>query len=131
MVLLEAHQVIPRNAIVSIIETVRNRVLNFALEIEAANPKAGEAAPGSKPLPDQIVNQIFNNYISGNVGNMVSGSSQFQQTARIDVAKGEKAELRNALKSLGISKADITDLEAAIETEQPLKGSAFGTKVSV
>jgi hypothetical protein len=47
MVLVEAHQVIPRNAIVSVIETVRNRVLNFALEIEAANPKAGEALPAA------------------------------------------------------------------------------------
>lgn len=130
MVLIEAHQVIPRNAIVWVIETVRNRVLNFALEIEAADPTAGEPTPGSKPLPERTVNQIFNNYISGNVGNIASGSSQFQQTAHLEVNVGDKRALRKVLKSIGISPAETDDLLTAIESDPPLTTGTFGNKVS-
>lgn len=129
-VLVQAHQVIPRNAIVSVIETVRNRVLNFALEIEAADPAAGDALPGSQPLPPQKVTQIFNNYISGNVGNIASGSSAVRQVAHINVSIGDKVALKKALKSLGVSDADIKDLEIAIKMEPPAKSGHFGEKIS-
>jgi hypothetical protein len=131
MRLLEAHQVIPRSAMVSVIETVRNKVLNFALEIEAANPSAGEAAPGSEPLPQKIVNQIFNNYISGNVGNIASGSSNFEQSAEIDISKGDDEALRRALKSVGLSRGEIDDLRVAIASDPPLTANRpFGPRVS-
>ena len=44
-----------------------------ALEIEATNPDAGEATPDAKPIPEERVSQIFNNYVFGNVGSVASG----------------------------------------------------------
>jgi len=131
MTLIQAHQVIPRNSIVSIIETVRNRVLNFALEIEAANPDAGEAAVDSAPIPKQTVNQIYNNYITGNVGNIASGSSHSSQTAILQIAAGDRDALRSALSSVGISGRDATELEKAISADPKLApGQPFGAQVS-
>ncbi|MEO6787813.1 MAG: hypothetical protein ABI318_16935, partial [Chthoniobacteraceae bacterium] len=119
-----------RASVIAIIETVRNRVLNFALEIEAANPNAGEAAPGSKPLPEKIVTQIFNTNITGNVGNVATGSSHFQQAATVQITAGDTKALRESLKSLGVSDAEADELEAAIESDPPLKKrKGFGRKV--
>jgi hypothetical protein len=48
---LAAWKVIPYNALVALIDTVRNRILSFALEIEAEAPDAGEAPPNTIPVP--------------------------------------------------------------------------------
>jgi hypothetical protein len=45
--LLEAHIEIPRNAVVGVLDAVRNKVLKFALEIEQQNPAAGDVSPGT------------------------------------------------------------------------------------
>src|SRR5437588_98914 len=63
--LLEAHMEIPRNAVVGVLDSVRNKALKFALEIERVAPAAGEVSPGAKPVPDERVSQIFNTYIMG------------------------------------------------------------------
>ena len=72
---LQAWKVIPITAVVAAIDSVRNRVLNFALEIEAAAPDAGEAPINSSPLPQEMVHQIFNTYIAGDVQNVAAGST--------------------------------------------------------
>jgi hypothetical protein len=131
MELIQAVQVVPRNAIVSVIETVRNRVLNFALEIEAANPSAGEADPGSIPLPERVVNQIFNNYITGNVANIASGSGTFHLSSAFNIARGDDDALKRALASLGVSHTDSNELAKAIKADSPLAiGEGFGPRVS-
>lgn len=53
-----------------IIETVRNKLLEFVLQIEAENPNAGEASPGEVPVQKERVTQIFHTYISGGVAHI-------------------------------------------------------------
>jgi hypothetical protein len=81
MVCMQAWKVIPASLLVAILDTVRTRVLNFALEIETQNPSAGEAMLDEKPLPPETVQQIFNTYISGDVQNLASGSTNVSQSA--------------------------------------------------
>ena len=64
MVCMQAWKVIPASALVAALDTVRTRVLNFVLEIEAQNPAAGEAMIDEKPVPPEKVQQIFNTYIT-------------------------------------------------------------------
>lgn len=73
---LKAWQEISAAKIVAIIETVRNRLLEFVLQIEAEAPAAGEAEPGHAPLPQDTVTQIFHTYISGGVAHIGSKESQ-------------------------------------------------------
>ncbi len=56
----QAWRDIPTSSLVAILDTVRNRLLDFVLEIEAEAPEAGEAEIGIQPVPDAVVNQIFN-----------------------------------------------------------------------
>ena len=60
---LHAWKVIPVQALVGTLNEIRNRVLSFALEIEAENPEAGEAALNSEPVPPAKLTQIFNRRI--------------------------------------------------------------------
>ena len=82
---LVAWKTIPRNALVAVVDTVRNRVLSFALEIEGEAPDAGEAPVNSQPVPQDRVTHIFNTYISGNVQNVATGSTNFSQTAEVNI----------------------------------------------
>lgn len=56
---MQAWKVIPIGAVVGVLDAVRNRVLNFVLEIEAEEPSAGEASINSNPLPQERIQQIF------------------------------------------------------------------------
>jgi hypothetical protein len=82
MVCMQAWKVIPASALIAALDSVRTRVLNFVLEIEAQNPAAGEAMANEKPVPQEIVQQIFNTYITGNVQNVATGSTDVRQHAK-------------------------------------------------
>jgi hypothetical protein len=60
---MSAWKVIPYNSLAAIIDTIKTRVLNFSLEIEAQAPDAGEAPLNTPPLPQEKVSQVFNTYI--------------------------------------------------------------------
>src|SRR5262249_981540 len=42
---------LPENGFAELLGSVRTRALDFVLEIEGENPDAGEATPGSRPVP--------------------------------------------------------------------------------
>jgi hypothetical protein len=72
---LDAWKVIPHNALVALVDTIKTRILRFALEIEEEAPDAGEASPRQPPLPQEKVWQVFYTHIVGDVQNVAPGSS--------------------------------------------------------
>jgi hypothetical protein len=59
MVCGQAWTEIPTAALVAILDTIKTRILDFVIEIQAENPNAGDALPHEKLIPDQIVNNIY------------------------------------------------------------------------
>lgn len=90
---LEAWKVIPVNALVGTLDVIRNKVLNFVLEIESEDPQAGDAPINSQPVAEGKIEQIFHTHISGNVQNVATGSSHFKQHA----VSNEQNEVFNQL----------------------------------
>lgn len=84
MVCTEAWQVISSSYLASIIDIVRTKILNFVLEIEAENPGAGEAEMNSNPIDPNKITQIFNTTIYGNVQNVATGGSDFEQNSQVN-----------------------------------------------
>jgi hypothetical protein len=113
---MQAWKVIPVNSVVAALDAVRNRILSFVLEIEAESPDAGEAPLNSNPLPQEKVHQIFNTYISGNVQNVATGSSQFRQKAS-NTHTNEKLfqDLLDSLRNSGADSVSVDELSGAIE----------------
>lgn len=125
---LSAWQVIPRGAIVGILDTVRTRILNFVLEIEADAPDAGEAAPGMHPVSQERINQVFHTEIYGNVGNVATGSTGVSQTNVVGVAQGDFNSLRTYLSSLGLDDEDLGELEKATSDDQQSRKSGRASR---
>lgn len=127
---VNAWKVVPKSSVAALLDTVRNRVLSFVLEIEAEAPDAGEAPPNTKPIPDERITQVFNTYIQGNVTSLTAGSQTITQTTEITIIKNDLDSLKQYLKSLGISEPDLGELEEAIseDSKSEVKGK-LGKKV--
>lgn len=82
---LGAWQVINPAALVGIVDTVRNRILDFVLKIEAENPDAGEALPNSEPVPMEKLQPLVHNVFYGPVGSFAQNSEQFSQTVNVGI----------------------------------------------
>lgn len=63
MVCTRAWTDIPTASLVGVLDTVRSRILDFVIDIEAENPDAGDAESGEKPIPDAVTSNIFQNCI--------------------------------------------------------------------
>jgi hypothetical protein len=121
---MQAWKVIPTNAIVGALDVVKNRILSFVLEIEAEAPDAGEAAINSNPLPQEMVHQIFNTYISGNVQNVATGSTDFEQNAINNAASPEVfSQLTEAIEAIrgtpeyGLVQTNVQEMESSYGTD--------------
>jgi hypothetical protein len=130
---LGARQEISAAALVSIVEAVRSKLIDFVLEIEAADPTAGELDNGTGHLAADRVSQIFNNtiYNYGGSANVASGSSQVTQNATAGIRKGDSRDLIDYFRSVGITDGDLQDLAAALESDvRPPESGRWGPKIS-
>lgn len=88
-----AWQEIPHSSIVSLVDTVRNRVLRFALELRQ---ELGDVSDDPTTLPAEKVDQYVTNYIFGG-NNVFSGTTNgVTQIGNIVVAKGDLTGLNGA-----------------------------------
>jgi hypothetical protein len=127
---ISAWKVIPEGSIASILDTVRNRVLSFALKIEAEAPDAGEAEPNTEPIANEKVTQIFNTYIQGDVTNLAAGIQPSIEHTQITVTKNDFSSLQSFLSSIGLGQQDIDELSEAIDEDEPSRNpNDFGGKV--
>jgi hypothetical protein len=94
---IRAWQDISVSAVVGIVETVRNRLLEFVLQIEAEAPGAGEVGPGEATLPQERITQIFNNYISGGVTHIAAaGSSRVSNAMQVGSMSNSQVQQASA-----------------------------------
>ncbi|NNH77714.1 hypothetical protein HLH17_08600 [Acinetobacter sp. ANC 5380] len=114
---IQAWKVISIASVIGIVDTVKTKILNFALEIEVINPKAGEAELNSNPIPQEKVSQIFNFNISGNVQNLASGNNQSSIHQKSNNSQIPEAfiNLLNDLKSSEIEEGLVLEVESRIE----------------
>lgn len=116
---MAAWRIVPRSALASLVDVVRNRVLGLVLELEEANPNAGEASSSETPVAPSVVHQAFHTHIYGSVGNIATASSNVVQTAEVNiVARGDIAGLRTELLRLGLPAEDIAELETALAEDK-------------
>jgi hypothetical protein len=123
-------QTAPRAAIVGIIDTVRNRILEFCLRLGQETPELldddGKAASASMEVATvarNIYNQVF--LFGNHTGNIANASPGATLTTNIE--PGDLAGLTKALEDLGVPKKDCQELEQAIVEEKDTDG--LGPKV--
>ncbi len=111
----DAWIVIDPSSLSRLVDSVRSRLLGFAIAIEIENPDAGEADIRSTPIDPERVTQVFHTVIYGGTNNVVAGSSNFAQHSAIsDVRPGDIESLKACLASVGTEPQDIQKLESEL-----------------
>lgn len=130
MTCMAAWRILTDAALVSMLDTVRNRALTFVLEIEAQAPEAGETQPGVIPLPQEQVTQVFNQIILGGTNTIAAGRDFSQQTVT-NVQPSDLPSLKAYVDSLGMASDDVAALEEAVIVDpRPETPEAFGPKAA-
>lgn len=120
---MQAWKVIPITALIAALDEIRNRILNFVIEIESEDPNAGEAPVNSASVSPEKVHQIFNTYISGTVQNVATGGHSFEQHATYSAQNEEFfQELLTALESLNQPEL-IAEVRAEVKGMQVAQGA--------
>lgn len=70
---IRAWQQISPSSLVGMIDQIKNKVLGFALDIEAEAPEAGSIPGVSQGITSEQVTQFFTTNIQGNIGVMQTG----------------------------------------------------------
>ncbi|MBL8160002.1 hypothetical protein JNJ66_06105 [Candidatus Saccharibacteria bacterium] len=121
MVLGSAAKVIDRTLLHGVAESVRTRVLDFVISIEAElNLGAGTLqAPEYIESPsNKTVTQIFHTTIYGNAANVaVANSADVHQSVDM-IQPGDFASLRSYLTSQGLAAVQIDELEKAVGEDE-------------
>jgi hypothetical protein len=108
-----AWQEIPVSVFVGLIDTIRTRVLRFALELK---DELGLVSEDLKELPKEKVDQSVITYIFG--GTNVFASKDFTQIESIEIGKGDWSSLAEALtKRLGVQTSALSELKAALDDD--------------
>lgn len=118
------------SALVEVLNSVRNRLLDFALALWKEAPNAGEVGNGSSAMLEiKKVTQIFNTTVYGGSANIVGTSSVSAITFNI-VAK-DFSSLERVFLENGVPEEEITLLRSVIDSEPaPITKGKFGPQVS-
>jgi hypothetical protein len=115
LVLNRAWQLIPGSVLVGLLETVRTRVLRFALDLRG---QLGPTAPTVEKLaPAAIERSVVNHIYAGNVL-IAAHAENFSQLSQTNIAAGDSAALKTALRGLGITDVGIKQLETDMDAEK-------------
>lgn len=118
--LVEAWRLVSKAAVSGIIDTVRTRILEFALsigqEIDFKKKPGATVDEIVKPSPEKVT-QIVHNTIYGGA-NVAVGNSGSTVQNNIQVIPGDFESLKQYLKGIGLTDSLIDDLDAALEKDQ-------------
>lgn len=116
--------------LLELLNTVRNRILDFTLAIWKEEPLAGEIfnKAGGELQPTKVT-QIFNTTVYGGSANLVGSATD--STIEFNVTFGDFASLERLLRKKSVSDEDIKDLQEALQKDsQPTSNQKFGPSVS-
>lgn len=113
---VSAWKEIPIGAVVRLLDSVKTRVLGFAIDLEREAPDVGDTPIGREPqVSQEKITQIFNTNISGSVGNISNASSAFSQEAHVSIQPGDWQALNTYLGRFGLHANDLDGLKATLE----------------
>lgn len=127
---MRAWKSLERNEVDQILDTVRNRLLDFILELQKMYPEISSSQDAISGIPEEKVKSAFYVSIIGNE-NVVATGSHISQAVYQQIAKDDLNALLNFMKQIGIREKDIEELKKAIKKDgQRTELEKLGPKVS-
>jgi hypothetical protein len=124
-VLNRAWQEVPGSCMVGLVETVRNRVLRFALDIK---DQLGEDQESVAQLPAETVEKsVINNIYGGSVF-IAAHAETISQVAHTNIVAGDASGLFKALSNLGVTEEGLKALQHDMEADKQDGKPSLGQK---
>jgi hypothetical protein len=121
MHLHSACQEIPKSSLVDLLDTVRTRVLNLALEIQGQVREDDPDLRDVEPATESLINQTVNQYIYGGQGLLSTGQSSM--TVRQQNLTHNWENLEAALRASGVSEPELKELSSAVNRDGKTMGA--------
>ena len=112
-VLVEAWKPFTTGQMESILDQIRNRLLDFLLELQQMDPEVMKSEDAIRAVPNDKVQSVFNMTILGGQ-NVVATGTGFTQNTTQTVRVGDAQSLCDHLRSLGIREDALGELQAAL-----------------
>ena len=120
---------IPRARLAAVLDSVRNRLLTFLLDLKEQHPEVEVADANLQSISKEDVRVSVVNNIYGGQNVLASGGSVNQQVHQ-GVEPGSLASLLNALRKAPVPEELILELPKAIEEDKSVRSGGLGPKVS-
>ena len=130
--LVSARKTLSISAVNEIVSIVRNKLLDFVLKLDEKFGNITEI----KDLrgKSQEIQSIVNNTIinSSGEGNLINTGDNPKIKTSIKISKGNKTEVENKIKEIGLSEKDVENLFEIIDKDKPdFEKKKFGEKVNL
>ena len=129
MNMVSAWKEIPRTNLVLVLDAVRNRLLNFLLELREWHPEVDAADVDLRSIPEDDVRVSVINHIYGGHNVLASGGTVHQQVQQA-VKPGDLTSLLSALREASLPEELISELSEAINKDEPVRAGGIGPRVS-
>jgi hypothetical protein len=127
--LLSVHKSIPKSLIVGIITNVRNKLLDFMLELDAKYGDLTEIK--DLKMKKEEISSIVNNTIINGHGNVLNTGKKSTITNSANINRESKEDLIAHLKDLGLTEEDTIEIIEIIDTDTPdYANERFGVNVN-
>ena len=126
MVLFEAYHELPRYLITGILDNVKNRLLEFVLDLQARNVTP-EGVNSGDVEPEVVRNAVSINIYGNN--NTVAGGENIRLEVN-PIRAGDLSSLVEHLRAHDVGDEDLRELRDAVASEPQTSGGQFGPKVN-
>ncbi len=128
--LAAAWQILSSNTVEDVLDTIRNRLLTFMLELEDQFPDIAESEEAAKEVPREQATTIFQTHVYGGQPVIASGSQVAQNVEQPSIPQDDLLALLEYVRSLGVPDDDVSELEEAVqEDDVPSETGGFGSRV--
>ena len=124
--LIEAYQKVPHVFFAGILDSVKNRLLSFILDLQYMNATPEALNDGS--IAPEAIRNSFNINITNSSNSIIAVGENVQQTVNT-VQKGEVNSLLEYLRAQNVNQQDLDELKIAISAEPHAANDSFGPRV--
>jgi hypothetical protein len=127
-ILVEVYQPITGANLEGVADSVRNRLLDFLLELQKLYPAILQSDSAIESIPGEKIDQVFNLTVYGN-NNMLATGSSITQTRREQIAFQDIEGLIRNFESFGVGPEDLEELREALGEDGKRTKGIFGDRV--
>jgi len=126
---LSAWKITTKAQVEQVLDTIRNRLLSFILELQEKNPDISKSEDAISKVPKEQITSVFNTYIYGSNNVVATGSEVFQNVNQ-QVHSNDLKSLLDYMSKIGVQSAEVIELKEAITADgKRTEPNNLGTKV--